>query len=197
MPFPSRTLVGLGLVVVSLAGVGFVVNESQQTRVIAVTATEIIAGQRIAESDVVALVVPQGDVFDAYAHPADFSDSPVTSQSLGSGQLVPKAILGFETLSDDSVITIELSIGSPDWLRAGAVTELWVAPPGAENTFLAPFVLAPRVSILKVSRDEGFAADTLRTRVEVLVPRRHLPGAIHALANRYFLHLSPIDGPRP
>jgi hypothetical protein len=177
--------------------VGFVVNESQQTRVVAVTATEIIAGQRIAESDVVALVVPQGAVFDGYAHPTDFSDSPVARQSLGSGQLVPKGILGFETLSDDSVITIELSIGSPDWLRAGAVTELWVAPPGAENTFLAPFVLAPEVSILKVSKDEGFAADTLRTRVEVLVPRRHLPGAIHALANRYFLHLSPIDGPRP
>jgi hypothetical protein len=194
---PHRTLLGVLLIAVSVGGVGLVITSSQQTRVVAITAQEVIAGQQISPADVISVVVPDVSVFDTYASPADFAEAPVVSRSLGFGHLVPLGLLGQESLSDDSIVTLELSIGSPDWLQAGALTELWVAPPGAENSFLAPFVLSPEVSILRVSRDEGFAADSLTSRVEVLVPRRHLPGAIHALANGYFVHLSPVGGPRP
>jgi hypothetical protein len=162
--------------------------------VIAITLEEVAAGQSIGPSGVQALTVPDDPVFNTYAGPPDFALSPITARSLGVGQLIPLGALGSEALSDDSVVTLELSIGEPEWLMAGALTELWVASPGAENSFLAPFVLSPEVRILRVSKDEGFAADTLTTRVDVLVPRRYLPGVIHALANRYFLHLSPVNG---
>jgi len=196
LPFPSRTLVGIVLIAVSVGGVGIIMNASQQTRVVAITVQEVIAGQQISPTDVMAIAVPESAVFDTYAIPEDFAQSPVASRSLGLGHLVPLSVLGQESLSDDSIVTVELSIGAPEWLRAGALTELWVAPPGSENSFLAPFVLSPEVSVLSVTRDEGFAADSLTSRVEVLVPRRHLAGAIHALANGYFLHLSPVGGPR-
>jgi hypothetical protein len=192
-----RTLIGIFLVAASVIGVGAVINYSLTTRVVAITTKEIIAGQSLGASDVLLLSVLHDPVFDSYATPGDLVDAPIALRALGAGQLIPLGSLGREVISDDSVVTLELSIGEPEWLRAGALTELWVAPPGAENSFLAPFVLAPEVRILRVSKDEGFAADTLSTRVDVLVPRRYLPGTIHALANRYFLHLSPTAGLQP
>jgi hypothetical protein len=190
----SKTLVGIALVVASVAGVGAIVSNFSKTRVIAITLGEVAAGQSIDASDVQALTVMDDPLFNNYATPQDFVSSPISARSLGAGQLIPLGALGSEVLSDDSVVTLELSIGEPEWLKAGALTELWVAAPGAENSFLAPFVLSPQLRILRVSKDEGFAADTLTTRVDVLVPRRYLPGVIHALANRYFLHLSPLSG---
>jgi hypothetical protein len=141
--------------------------------------------------------VPDSPVFDSYLTPGDVTGSLIVTQSLQAGELIPLDAVGMEPISDDSVITLELAIGQPEWLQAGAVAELWVAPPAAENSFLAPFVLAPAITILHVTKDEGFAADSVTTRVDILVSRRHMAGVIHALANRYFVHLSPASGLGP
>jgi hypothetical protein len=188
---------GVTLVVLALSGVGLVVQESTQTRVIAVTLDTVVAGQRLSSADVQEVSVPDSAVFDSYATPDDLSNSQVAIRSLPAGELIPLDAVGVEPMSDDSVVTLELSIGQPEWLQAGAVAELWVAPPAAENSFLAPFVLAPSITILHVTKDEGFAADSVTTRVDILVSRRHMAGVIHALANRYFVHLSPAGGLGP
>jgi hypothetical protein len=189
-----RLALGVGLVMVSLAGVWFVVSESTATRTVAVSDAELIAGQSVSSSDFRALQVPEDPLFDGYASLQDVSGGAVLRRGVASGELVPLGVLSDATLIDDSVITVSLAIGQPDWLRAGAKVELWVAPTSAENSFLSPFVLSPEVTIVAVSSDEGFAADGVTTRVEILVPRRDLPGAIHAMANRYFIHLTPVNG---
>lgn len=192
-----RTLVGLALVVVSLVGVGLVIQESAQTRVIAVASGALVAGQVLSPSDVEPLTVPDSAVFDAYATMSDADSVSILTRSVSPGEFIPREILGTDQLSDDSVVTIELSIGQPEWLVAGARAELWVSPAAAENSFLAPFVLAPEVTLVRVAKDEGFAADSVTTRVDLLVPRRHMPGVVHALANRYFIHLSPASDISP
>ncbi len=192
-----RTLVGLALVVIAITGVGLIVQESTRTRIIAVALETVVVGQALGSSDVQGLSVPDSPVFDSYARPDDVSGSAIVTRSFVAGELIPRDALGREAISDDSIVTLELSIGQPEWLQSGAVAELWVAPLATENSFLAPFVLAPEVTILRVNKDEGFAADAITTRVEVLVPRRHMAGVIHALANRYFIHLGPASGITP
>jgi hypothetical protein len=52
-------------------------------------------------------------------------------------------------------------------------------------------VAGPRATITGVRVDEGFAADTTRVTVDLMVGRRELPALIHARANDYSIQVSP------
>jgi hypothetical protein len=54
-------------------------------------------------------------------------------------------------------------------------------------------VLSPEVIIDRVAAEDGFAADNTVSLVDVRVPIRDLPGAIHAVANNYFVYLTPVS----
>ena len=64
----------------------------------------------------------------------------------------------------------------------------------SESAFSSPFVLSNEVVIDRVAFDDGFAADAQLSHVDIRIVNRDVPGAIHALANSYFLYLTPIGG---
>lgn len=191
---PWRAVVGAGLVASAVAGVSVVLEGASSTTSVLQVVREIPAGHVIDEGELQIIEIPAGPHLDAYLTPADYVAGLRAQSALSPGELIPRGALVREPVSDDSVVTIELAIGMPDWLVSGALVEVWVAPQAGENSYREPFVLAPRVRIVRVRQDEGFAADTVTSRVDVLVPRRHLPGIVHALANRHFLVLSPHQG---
>ncbi len=118
-------------------------------------------------------------------------DGLVASRSIATSELMRALDFQEPSTLDDTVITIKLSIGSASWLHRGAAVEIWVAPPASENSFSAPFILSPEAVIDAIAVDEGFAADGASSRVDLRSPLRHAPDAIDALANGYFLHLTP------
>lgn len=191
---PWRLLVGAGLVIASVAGVAVVIDRATSTTTLFQVVAQIPAGDTIDPADLQPIEIPTSSHLGAYLTPADEIEGLRTNIALSEGEFIPRSALTEELVSDDSVVTIELAIGLPDWLASGASVELWVAPSAGENAYREPFVLAPRVRIVRVRQDEGFAADTVTTRVDVLVPRRHLPGVVHALANRHFMVLSSHQG---
>lgn len=189
-----RTAVGVSLVVASVAVVGFITTDNSDTRMVLVAPDGLVQGQAVTLADVVEVRVQASPAFDPYLSSLDQVVGLYANQSVGAGELVPRSVLVEEKPNDDAVVTLELRIGNPAWLSSGVVAELWVSPLADTNTYAPPFVVSPQVVVADVTREDGFAADQTTSRVDVLIPRRHLPSVLHALANKHVLHLTPVGG---
>jgi hypothetical protein len=177
----------------SVAGVMGAVSSTNEAMTVLVATQALVPGVQIDASDLGTARVPVHAVFDGYLTELDRQRTLYVHAPVEKGGLVPQASVSTTPPSDATVVSLDLVIGQPAWLTAGAVTELWVAPTDAGNAFTEPFVLSPRVSIVAVSIEEGFAANGAASRVDVLVPRRDLPGVIHALANGFFITMTPVQ----
>ena len=165
-----------------------------QVQQVAMVINSVSAGMPVTAEDVAYTAVPSDPTFDGLLTEVEVLSRSrlVAGRSLVEGSLLISQDLVEPTTRDDSVITLSLAIGNPPWLRPGNLAELWVAAPLSESAFSSPFVLSSEVVIDRVSTDDGFAADTRVSMVDVRVPARHVPGAIHALANSYFVYITPI-----
>lgn len=189
-----RTAIGALLVGGSVLGVLYTLSTSSQTMTVMVATSPLVPGTEVVEADLRALAVPVHSVFDGALRPSDIGSPLFVTGAVAVGEVIPRGAVSGTAPTDDSIVTIELAVGEPAWLRPGAVAELWVSPPEGANGFGAPFVVSPGVVVTAVSREDGFAANALSSRADILVPRRDLPGVIHALANGFFISLTPVTG---
>jgi hypothetical protein len=168
---------------------------TRDTQSVLVSNSALAPGTALREADVSVVEVPRNAVFDGYVGPQELEGSLFVSSPVGPGGMIPKNSVSATSLSDSSVVSIQLMVGRPEWLQPGATATFWVQPPSAENSFGEPFVLAPAVVVLAVSSDDGFAADAMTSKVDLLVSRQALPGALHAIANKFHISLTPTDAP--
>lgn len=192
-----RSSVGVGLVVLSVAVVGVVTNDRSGTRVVFVSNQPLIAGQQLSTGQFAEVRVSDSPLFDAYLDASSFLDGSYPLRSLGSGELIPLQAVSPVKPDDNTVVTIELRVGSPAWLTPGVVAELWVSASSATNSYSPPFVVSPEVVVVHVSREDGFAADQTSSRVDLLVPRRDMAEVLHAIANNHVVHLTPVRSVSP
>ena len=190
-----RLWAGVGLIGVSVAAMSWVVQSGSESRPVAVLGSPVAMGQKIGDSDLTWVEAPLSSAFDRFLSESEWRGSSdlVAVRLLEAGVFLTQDDLVEPTTRDDSIITLTLSVGSPPWLAPGQRAQLWVAPPLSENAFSSPFVLSPEVIIDRVAADDGFAADNTVSLVDVRVPIRDLPGVIHAVANNYFVYLTPVS----
>jgi len=170
---------------------------TRDTQSVLVSNSALAPGTALRDADVSVRDVPRNAVFDGYVGPQELDGSLFLGSPVAPGDMIPQSAVSATPLSDSSVVSVTLSIGHPEWLQPGATATFWVQPPSAENSFAAPFVLAPTVLVLAVSTDEGFAADATTSQVDLLVSRRALPGFLHAIANNFHVSLTPSDATAP
>jgi hypothetical protein len=192
-----RAAIGGILVVGSIIGVMAALSGTRETQSVLMSNSALAPGTALGEADVSVVEVPRNAVFDGYVGPQELEGSLFISSPVGPGDMIPKNAVSATSLSDSSVVSIQLAVGHPEWLQPGATATFWVQPPSAENSFGEPFVLAPAVVVLAVSSDDGFAADAMTSQVDLLVSRRALPGVLHAIANKFHTSLTPTDAPAP
>ena len=185
--------VGVALMVASIIGVATLLNQGTQTRSVAVSKADVPSGTRADLLDVEFVEVPDSvPTLPSFARDdLDALADMVLTRPLRPGDLISSQDFSLPENVDLAGITLDLSIGQPEWLAAGQRVTLWVAPPASENSFSAPFVLSSNVLINSVNRDDGFASDGAIRQVDVLVLHQDVPGVVHALANKYFLYLVP------
>ncbi len=190
---PLRLVTGITLIAGSIVASYLVLDARGETRSVMVATGEMPAGAPVSAEDTTALAMPISAALEGYLTDQDWVEvsEMILVRKIEAGELLARRDFIEPTLRDDSVIAVSLQIGEPEWLQVGTLVEVWVAPPASENSFSAPFILSPEAVIERVSQEEGFAADGAASMVDIRVPVRDVPGLIHALANRYFLHLTP------
>lgn len=192
-----RRSVGAALIVIAGAGAWWVVQETNHLEPYLLTVSSVPAGTRVSDIEFELAYLSAPGVALPYLSPdtKEALSEKTIDVALPAGSLIDQRMVGTPPPADSTTFTIELDIGGAPWLVAGEWVEIWVAAPLEDQDFSVPVVSSPRALVTGVRIDDGFAADSSRVTVDLLVPRRSIASLIHAKANDYSIQLSPVSTP--
>jgi len=190
-----RRSAGAALIVIAGRGAWWVVQETNHLEPYVLTVSPVPAGTKVSDIEFELAYLSAPGVSLPYISPVtkDALGHLTTDVALPAGSLVDQRMVGTPPPADTTTFTVELDIGGAPWLVAGEWVEIWVAAPLKDQDFSVPVVSSPRALVTGVRVDEGFAADSSRVTVDLLVPRRGIASLIHAKANGYSIQLSPVS----
>lgn len=190
----ARLLVGLVLVIASVAVVVGIVDVADRGEEVLVAPHDLTAGQQLAPGDLEVRRVSLGVEAHGYARPADLPDEGVViARPLAAGELVPLAALGDARGPVATTVVVRLSTPLGATVRAGDALDLWSSPALEGGRFGAPVVIASGTQLVRTVSDEGIVAGDGGERIELLVPRRDLARILFALANGDALAAVPVS----
>lgn len=179
-----RLLMGVLLVLVSVAGVVFLINSADRTTEVYAAREGIAVGETLTPENVVRARVRLGDTEQHYIPVASgLPEGVVAVQRVGKDQLVPRASLGRVDELDRKPVALTITETLPSQAIAGSRVDVWVAQPDAKNGFSEPKLLLPGAEIAEVSDGSTALGSTRTTVLMVLVEDSQMPALLGAQAN--------------
>lgn len=192
-------LVGVVLVLGSIAGVASIVQAADKTAPVYAARTALLPGQPLDPADLVPVEVVLGASSTKYLRPGDLPDVPLLiTRTIAAGELVPIDAIGRSTSVDHAAVVVTVNHELAGAVVAGSVVEVWSAAPLAMNSYAAPVQLLAATPVLRVvASDEAglFRGVSDGTAVEILVPRLLLPEVLAAVTGGAQLSLVPTTLP--
>lgn len=185
-----RFLIGVVLVVASVAGVWLLVSTSRQTTPVLQATRTVLPGETISSAELQVVEVGLGALGDSYLAPQSLEPGAVAVRTLTAGELVPLAAVGDpDDLRTTSVVIRSTAV--PADVTGGAVVELWHAPPLEDGrAFEAPRILVADAVIARVAEEDGMLAGA-RTDVEVVVDRDDVADVLAAITGGDAISIVP------
>ncbi|ELT45498.1 hypothetical protein G205_04526 [Arthrobacter nitrophenolicus] len=175
---------GILLVLVSVAGVVFLVNGADRTTEVYAARDGIAVGEQLTPENVVRAKVRLGETEQHYIPvKSGLPEGMVAVQRIGKDQLVPRASLGEVDDLDRKPVAISVEGTLPSQAVAGARVDVWVAQPDAKNGFSEPKLLLPGAEIAEVAEGSSALGSTKTTVLMVLVEDGQMPALLGAQAN--------------
>ncbi|WP_035254231.1 SAF domain-containing protein [Agrococcus lahaulensis] len=188
-----RLVIGVALVLASLAGVWLVVQQSARSdRAWAATRT-LLPGETIAAGDVAPVDVRLPRSLDRYLDSSAEPIGMVVASTVGEGEVLPVRAVGGADSGSRSAVVVELDGALPTAVRAGALVDVWAAAP-ADDGFEAPAVLVDEAIVVGVVEDDGILASA-GTQLELLVPSDATAALLEAIADEHALSVVPLAQP--
>lgn len=190
----ARLLVGMALVIASIAAVMGIVGAADDGEDVLVAPHALTAGDLLTLDDLEVRRVSLGVERHGYARPDDLPDEGVIiTRALAAGELVPLSALGDARGPAATTVVVALSTPLGATVRAGDALDLWSSPAVEAGRFGAPVVIASGAQLVRTVADEGIVASDGGGRIELLVPRRDVARILHALANGDALAAVPVS----
>lgn len=187
-------LVGILIIVGSIAGVFAVISFSDKSVSMLATSNVLLPGDRIFEDDLVAVKVNLGSQASSYLEAGSLpKDGLIVASRISAGELVPKASVGLAASEKYATVVIEVDGQLPSAVTAGAVVDIWSANESEEG-YLPPEILVPNATVAKVIEGEGIISKKSGF-VELLVPRDRIARLIEAKSNDSSISLIPASLP--
>jgi hypothetical protein len=199
--FDVRLVIGLTLVVGSVAGVLAIVSAGDRRTTVYAAASSLSPGDRIDAGDLVARQVSLDTAEQLYLVPGDLPDEGlVIGAAVRAGELVPLAAVASVEGERSTSLVLELSGRVSAAVLPGAIVDVWAAPQAAgdiasQGAFGPPIVLTADAIVVRVVEDEGLVAASDGDAVEVLVPRNRIARLLQAIANGDALAIVPAGIP--
>lgn len=185
-----RFLIGLVLVIVSIAGVWLLVSSSRQTTPLLQTTRTILPGEAIDSRDLQVVEVALGPLTETYLAPQAVEPHSVATRTLPKGELLPLSAIGDEDASRTTTVVVS-STALPAGVRAGTVVELWHAPLLEDGrTVDAPRILVGDAVVAAVAEADGMLSQT-RTDVEVVIDRADVANVLAAISGGSVISIIP------
>lgn len=194
-----RLVVGVALVLGSVALGATVVGRADDTTPVYAAGHALMPGQALTAGDLrvvrVRLGGQTGRYLEARRHPAPGS---VLLRSVLAGELVPRSAVGDRAAVLSRPVAVPVSVGSADGLAAGALVDLWVATKGsAPGAFEPPTALVRGAEVAWVTSGGGVLSGSTEATVRLLLTDDLVPQVLSALANGARLDVVPVPGSVP
>lgn len=187
-----RFLVGIVLVVVSIAGVWFIVSASDDAVPVLRPTRTITAGEALSSSDFQVVEVGLGALADGYIGPEDLKPGQIAARTLAEGEIVPASATAAATANRSTTIVVESSTGLPEEVTTGTVVEVWHAPPVDDGrSYDVPRILVAEVIVRSVVESEGMLAEE-GTTVELVIDRADVAEVLAAVTGGSSLSVVPV-----
>ncbi|MFC5432096.1 SAF domain-containing protein [Microbacterium suwonense] len=185
-----RFLIGLVLVVVSVAGVWLLISSSRQTTPVLQATHTVLPGETISSADFQVVEVGLAGLADAYLAPQDLQDDAVATRTLPKGELVPLSSIGDDAELRTTTVVVS-STAIPAGVGPGSAVELWHAPLLEDGrTPDAPRVLVGDAVIARVAEADGMLSQS-RTDVEVVIDRADVADVLAAITGGSAISIIP------
>ena len=179
-----RLMVGVLLVLVSVAGVIFLVGSADRTTEVYAARDGIAVGEGLTPDNVVRVKVRLGDTEQHYITASEgLPEGSVAVQRIAKDQLVPRASLGRADQLNRKPVAITVQQSLPSQAVPGARVDVWVAQPDAKNGFSEPKLVLPGAEIAEVATGSTALGSSKTTVLMVLVEDRQMPALLGAQAN--------------
>ncbi|UJP11435.1 SAF domain-containing protein [Microbacterium sp. KUDC0406] len=176
-----RFLIGIALVIASVAGVWLLVGAARQTTPVLQASRTIVPGEPLGSSDFQVVEVGLGPLTDDYLAPQDLEPGMIAVRTIDDGELVPRSGTADADAGRTTAIVITSTGAIPASVKAGSTVELWQAPPSKDGrSFGDPRILVADAVVASVAEPEGMLSDA-RTDVEVVVDRADVADVLSAM----------------
>ncbi|WP_181408332.1 hypothetical protein [Schumannella sp. 10F1B-5-1] len=187
-PIDPRLLIGLALVLLSVAGVVGIVAVTDRTAKVYAAGGTLTAGERVTADDLVLRSVALDGADKHYLRDGQIPKGGlVVTRTITGGELIPSAAVArdAEVESARLVLQVDGSVGSA--VTAGADVDVWGAATedraDPDGEVAPPAVLAAGATVVQVLDDKGLVAGSSNVAVEVLVPRERVARLLQAVAD--------------
>ncbi|WP_404475540.1 SAF domain-containing protein [Microbacterium aerolatum] len=187
-----RFLIGIALVILSIAGVWLIVSSSRETTPVLQANRTITQGEALASDDFQVVEVSLGAVVDGYLAPQDLVAGMIAARTVESGELLPAVATADAQSGRTTNIVVDSSVGIPEKVESGTPVELWYAPRLEDDgEFDVPRILAADVVVASIPETDGMLAQR-SAAVEIVIDRADVADVLAAITSGAALSIVPL-----
>ncbi|WP_146361426.1 hypothetical protein [Arthrobacter yangruifuii] len=193
-----RLLLGILLVLGSVAGVVTLVDSADRTTEVYAVSRDVPPGTPLRAGDLLAVPVRLGSAEELYLPVASgIPENSVAGAALRKGELVARSSLVEPDQLDRKPVGLRIEDPLPASTEAGSRVDIWAAMPNARNGFAEPKQLIESAEISELAVTESALGATRSTELLVLVDDTDLPLLLSALSNQAKITVvhNPTPGP--
>lgn len=180
-----RLLIGILLVLASVAGVVALVGNAGKTVPVYAAKDALVVGQKITPESFNIVQVQLGDVGGKYLNPeVVLGENSVAVRMVPKGELVARSSIGQTDALDRKPAPVTVSEPLPKEVVVGSYVDVWVALPDERNGFQAPVLMLPGAEVAALNVASGSLGSGKYMQIMVLVSDAQMPKFLGAVANK-------------
>lgn len=189
----ARFLLGIALIIASVAGVWLVVASARQTAPVFAAARTIVPGQTVTAEDLRVVDVALGAAGETYVSPASLEPGVIATRTVFEGELLPQAAVDDADAATTTSVVIRTAGDVSAAISPGSLVEVWEAPAEEDGKLGEPRILVPSATVVTITRDDAVVSGK-DVSLEIVIPRSDVAATLAALTDESSLSVVPITG---
>ncbi len=180
-----RLLIGILLVLASVAGVVALVGNAGKTVPMYVARDALVVGQKITVESFNLIDVQLGEASAKYLDPGDeLAENAVAVRMVPKGEIVPRSSIGRTDVLDRKPVSVTVDEPLPKEVLVGSHVDVWVSLPDERNGFKSPVLMLPGAEVAAVNAAASSLGSSKNMQVMVLATDAQMPKFLGAVANK-------------
>jgi hypothetical protein len=191
-----RLVVGVVLVLASVAFGASVIARADNTQPVYAAGHPLLPGQRLTTDDLQVVHVRLGGQRGRYLGPAALpADGAVVIRSVQDGELVPASAVGTRDAVTSRPVAVPVPAAAAQGLRPGSLVDVWIATKGdTPQTYDEPKAVVRGAEVVTVSAGSGVLSSSSDASVRLLLDGDLVPQVLSAVDNGARVDVVPVPG---